>query len=187
MKELFAVEKTQIRINFASRSWLLLQILSIKILQQQNFSKLQQTINVQNFPLISKLNRFLSPIMKDCSIIKKSLQSDTITSLIFLKQFDYLIAITLQTFSYVTVRTFQWPYKTFNDLIKVSRIIFRKYRIASKINVTKLHSTLAVANLLAHNNIRQICYCSQLKFFWQSYTFGVTSILLAMVPTTAIF
>ena len=44
--------------------------------------------------------------------------------------------------------------------------------IASKINVTlkgvnrpvsKLHLILAVANLLAHNNIRQICYCGQLS------------------------
>ena len=42
--------------------------------------------------------------------------------------------------------------------------------IASKINVTpkgvylpisKLHSILAVANLLAHNNKSQICYCGQ--------------------------
>ena len=38
--------------------------------------------------------------------------------------------------------------------------------IDSKINVlgsylpiSKLHSILAVANLLAHNNISQICYC----------------------------
>ena len=62
--------------------------------------------------------------------------------------------------------------------------------IASKINVTprgvylpisKLHSIFAMANLLAHNNISQICYCSQisiteccsqLQFFWQSHTFG---------------
>ena len=44
--------------------------------------------------------------------------------------------------------------------------------IASKINVTpkdayllisKLHSILAVANLLAHNNISQICYCGQIS------------------------
>ena len=43
--------------------------------------------------------------------------------------------------------------------------------IASKINVTpkgvvlpisKLHSILAVANLLAHDNISQICYCGQI-------------------------
>ena len=45
--------------------------------------------------------------------------------------------------------------------------------ITSKINVTpkgvylpisKLHSMLAVANLLAHNNISQICYCGQISF-----------------------
>ena len=44
--------------------------------------------------------------------------------------------------------------------------------LASKINVTpkcvyfpiqKLHSILAVANLLAHNNISQICYCGQIS------------------------
>ena len=44
--------------------------------------------------------------------------------------------------------------------------------IASKINVTpkcvylpilKLHSILAVANLLPHNNISQICYCGQIS------------------------
>ena len=44
--------------------------------------------------------------------------------------------------------------------------------IASKINVTpkgvylstsKLHSIVAVANLLAHNNKSQICYCGQIS------------------------
>ena len=62
--------------------------------------------------------------------------------------------------------------------------------IASKINdtlrgvylsISKLHSILDVANLLAHNNISQICYCGQFSlqsaavnfsFFWQSDTFG---------------
>ena len=47
-----------------------------------------------------------------------------------------------------------------------------QYCIASKINVTpkgvylpisKLHSILAVANLLAHNNKSQICYCGQIS------------------------
>ena len=28
--------------------------------------------------------------------------------------------------------------------------------------ILKLHSILAVANLLAHNNISQICYCGQI-------------------------
>ena len=46
------------------------------------------------------------------------------------------------------------------------------YTITSKINVTskgvhlpvsKLHSILAVANLLAHNNTSQICYCGQIS------------------------
>ena len=44
--------------------------------------------------------------------------------------------------------------------------------IASKINgtpkavylpISKLHSILAVANLLAHNNKSQICYCGQVS------------------------
>ena len=47
-----------------------------------------------------------------------------------------------------------------------------KCTIASKINVTskgvylpisKLHSILTVANLLAHNKISQICYCGQIS------------------------
>ena len=60
--------------------------------------------------------------------------------------------------------------------------------IASKINVTPkcvhlsiltLHSILAAANLLAHNNISQICYCGQISlqsaaFFWYSDSFGGT-------------
>ena len=46
--------------------------------------------------------------------------------------------------------------------------------------ISKLQSILAVANLLAHNNKSQICYCGQishykvLQFFWQSDTFGGT-------------
>ena len=61
--------------------------------------------------------------------------------------------------------------------------------IASKINVapkgvkfpiSKLHSILAVANILAHNNISQICYCGQVSLlsdvvncsFSKSYSFG---------------
>ena len=57
--------------------------------------------------------------------------------------------------------------------------------------ISKLHSILAVANLLAHNNKSQICYCGQISlqsaavncsFFWQSDSFGVTFILLEMVP-----
>ena len=72
--------------------------------------------------------------------------------------------------------------------------------IASKINVTpkdvflpfsKLHLILAVANLLAHNNISQICYCGQISLQSAAVNssfsdilspLGVTFILLAMVP-----
>ena len=68
--------------------------------------------------------------------------------------------------------------------------------IASKINVTpkgvhlpisKLHSILAIANLLAHNNKSQICYCGQISLqsaavncsFSDNLTLlGVTFILL---------
>ena len=48
----------------------------------------------------------------------------------------------------------------------------KKHFLASKINgtpksvylpISKLHSILAVANLLAHNNISQICYCGQIS------------------------
>ena len=71
--------------------------------------------------------------------------------------------------------------------------------ITSKINVTpkgvyspisKLHSILAVANLLAHNNISQICYCGQISLrsaavncSFPDYLTpsGVTFILLAVV------
>ena len=82
-------------------------------------------------------------------------------------------------------------------------MFFKSYlrgTIASKINVTpkgvylpisKLHSILAVTNLLAHNNISQICYCGQISLqstavscsFSNNLTlFGVTFILLVMVP-----
>ena len=49
----------------------------------------------------------------------------------------------------------------------------------------------SLANLFAHNNKSQICYCGQISlqsapinfFFWQSETpLGVTFILLVMVP-----
>ena len=66
--------------------------------------------------------------------------------------------------------------------------------IASKINVTpkgvylpisKLHSILAVANSLAHNNKSQICYCGQISLQSAaancSFSLGVPFILLAMV------
>ena len=73
------------------------------------------------------------------------------------------------------------------------------YTIASKINVTpkddylpisKLHSIIAVANLLAHNNKSQIRYCGQISlqnaavnctFSDNLAPLGVTLILLAMV------
>ena len=54
----------------------------------------------------------------------------------------------------------------------------------------KLHSTLAVSNLLAHNNISQICYCGQISLqsaavncsYCDNLTpLGVSFILLAIV------
>ena len=57
--------------------------------------------------------------------------------------------------------------------------------------ISKLHSILAVANLLAHNNISHICYCGQISlqsaavkcsFSNNLIPLGVTFILLAMVP-----
>ena len=71
--------------------------------------------------------------------------------------------------------------------------------IASKINVTpkgvylhisRLHSILAVANLLAYNNKSQICYCGQILLQSAAVNcsycdiltpLGVTFILLALV------
>ena len=71
--------------------------------------------------------------------------------------------------------------------------------MASKINVThkgvyllisKLHAILAVANLLAHNNVSQICYCGRISlqsaavncsFYDNIAPLVVTFILLAMV------
>ena len=56
--------------------------------------------------------------------------------------------------------------------------------------ISKVSSILAVANLLAHNNISQICYCGQIplqsaavncSFSGNLTTFWVTFILLAMV------
>ena len=80
-----------------------------------------------------------------------------------------------------------------------SQYIVVLFTIASKINVTpkgvylpisKLHSILAVANLLAHNNKSQICYCGQISLqsagvncsFSDNLTLlGVVFILVVMV------
>ena len=50
--------------------------------------------------------------------------------------------------------------------------------------ISKLHSILAVANLLAQNIISQICYCGQISLQCAAVfltPFGVTFILLGMV------
>ena len=79
----------------------------------------------------------------------------------------------------------------------------KKCIIPSKINdttqrclylpISKLHSILAVANLLAHNDTSKICCCGQISLqsaavncsFCDNLThLGVTFILLAMVPNT---
>ena len=77
--------------------------------------------------------------------------------------------------------------------------------IASKINgtpkgaslpISKLHSILAITNLLAHNNISQICYWGQISlqsaaincnFSVNLTPSGVTFILLAMLPLVVHF
>ena len=57
-------------------------------------------------------------------------------------------------------------------MVSKNEIICVVATITSKINgtpkgvyflISKLHSILAVANLLAHNNKSQICYCSQIS------------------------
>ena len=85
--------------------------------------------------------------------------------------------------------------------IVVVDLSYHKGTITSKINVTpkgayfpisKLHSILAVANLLAHNNISQFCSCSLQcaavnSILSENVTLlGVTFILLAMVHDFAI-
>ena len=66
------------------------------------------------------------------------------------------------------INCFKWHVKE----RKSKNSIWNGYTIASKINgtpkgvylpISKLHSILAVANLLAHNNISQICYSSQIS------------------------
>ena len=55
--------------------------------------------------------------------------------------------------------------------------------------ISKLHSNLAVANLLAHNNKSQICYCGQISLQSAAVNcsfltpLGVTFVLLAMLHT----
>ena len=75
--------------------------------------------------------------------------------------------------------------------------------IGSKINgtpicvylpISKLHSILAIVNLLAHNNKSQICFCGQILLqsaavncsFSDTFVakLWVTFILLAMVPNS---
>ena len=61
--------------------------------------------------------------------------------------------------------------------------------------ISKLHSILAIANLLVHNNISQICYCGQISlqsaavncsFSDNLISLGVTFILLALVHCPAL-
>ena len=91
---------------------------------------------------------------------------------------------------------------SFINLILLWILLSLACTIASKINgtpkgvylpISKLHSMLAVANLLAHNNKSQICYCGQISLqsaavncsFPDNLTpLEVTFILLAMVHLT---
>ena len=72
---------------------------------------------------------------------------------------------------------------------QLSCIICMYHRIASKINdtlkgsylsISKLHSILAVANLLAPNNISQICYCGQISSQSASFNNSFSSNLTPM-------
>ena len=63
-------------------------------------------------------------------------------------------------------------FRKHRKLLSNLEVSANKGTIPSKINVTpkcgylpisKLHSILAVANLLAHNNKSQICYCGQIS------------------------
>ena len=87
----------------------------------------------------------------------------------------------------------------FEECLAIDRLVLSlaKYMVPPKVftfQISKLHSILAIANLLAHNNISQICYCGQFSLqsaavncsFSDNLTFfGVTFILLAMVPYRA--
>ena len=51
----------------------------------------------------------------------------------------------------------------FNELIYVPSPQNKCYPKGVCLPISKLHSILAVANLLAHNNKSQICYCGQIS------------------------
>ena len=103
---------------------------------------------------------------------------------------------TLRDILWKQANTILWALKTIHMVIHTYK--YTCLVISSKINgtpknvyltISKQHSTLAVANLLAHNNISQICYCVKFHYkvlqltavFWQSDIFGVPFIFLAMV------
>ena len=59
-------------------------------------------------------------------------------------------------------------------------------KVLINLPISKLHSILAVANLLAHNNISQICYCGQISLqsaavILTIWLFGVTFIFLLVM------
>ena len=97
---------------------------------------------------------------------------------------------------YILILIFRFK---FCHLFQLSKLYFVCHKYHSRQNkcylIFKIHSILAVANLLAHNNNSQICYCVQISF--QSAAFncafsdnlkplGVAFILLAMVSISHI-
>ena len=94
-----------------------------------------------------------------------------------------------------TVESLNLQMASKNEIICVVVTITSKINIINKgvyFLISKLHSILAVANLLAHNNKSQICYCSQISLqsdavncsFSDNLTpLWVTLILLAIVAT----
>ena len=69
----------------------------------------------------------------------------------------------------------EWAMCNHSNFMKIFDIIIGRPQyciITSKINgtpkgvyfpITKLHSILALANLLAHNSIDQVCYCGKIS------------------------
>ena len=105
-------------------------------------------------------------------------------SFLFFFLFGYLfikeVNISLIDISYLCLNFFEdnlVPYCTINSKINDTRKVIH-------LPISKLHSILAVANLLAHNNKSQICYCGQISLQIAAVfltPLGVTFILLAML------
>ena len=70
----------------------------------------------------------------------------------------------IHTFIYIYIYIYACIYSHIISIYTCT--IARKKMLPPKgicLPISKLHSILAVANLLAHNNISQICYCGQIS------------------------